>query len=389
MMLSLLALVGVYFTEVPNKLASYFSLASWLLLGAIGYRFLHFARFVVTMFFVINTTLYIYSIYVNGINPLAFAPIASLIALTLLPRIPAYFFASIYAFAPLLLLWWHPAQVDSLFWRIFIVGLVLTVMFDFFLRMFRLTNEKLSKSMKETHQANLVKQNFLANISHEIRTPLNAVFGSLQVIKSSPTDAATVEKFADLGMEHFGYINQLIENFLDLNRVSEGRLKLNETANDLGEIIQEAVGESGNKAEQKGLKLECHLEGLDCYARRLFDKARVQQIVFNLVSNAIKFTDIGSVTISAYSVDNDEVFIRVTDTGIGIPEDKRDHIFMLFEQASPSRLTPNRGSGLGLPIVKILVSMMNGSIEMTSIVGKGSTFLVKLTLPKVSENSGV
>ena len=92
MILSLLALVGVYFTEVPNKLPAYFSMASWLLFGAIGYRFLHFARFVVTMFFVINTTFYIYTIYVNGINPIAFAPIASLIALTLLPRILAYFF---------------------------------------------------------------------------------------------------------------------------------------------------------------------------------------------------------------------------------------------------------------------------------------------------------
>lgn len=190
-----------------------------------------------------------------------------------------------------------------------------------------------------------------------------------------------VIKFADTGIESYRHIDRLIQDILDDTKISEGKVQLVVKPNDLQHILALALDHTWTMAEHKELALVTEIDEGVVAEKRLCDEVRVVQIISNLLTNAIKFTDKGSVTLRVTAGSGDDIVFSVVDTGVGIPSDKIDTIFNVFEQAKPSRYREQRGSGLGLPIVKNLVNMMGGSIDVQSTEGKGSSFTVTLPLP--------
>ncbi|MBA4370807.1 MAG: hypothetical protein C0418_04430 [Coriobacteriaceae bacterium] len=220
------------------------------------------------------------------------------------------------------------------------------------------------------------KDRFLANVSHELRTPLNSVIGFSGVMLSGAAGDLTEEQERQLGMikrsgEH---LLSLINDILDLARIEAGRLRLESAEMDLAEVAADAVQRLRPQADEKGLALRT--DG-DAPVMVSADVTRVRQIALNLVGNAVKFTEAGSIAVRARSVDGHGV-LEVVDTGPGIPPDRLEHIFDRFEQVGEHAGKP-AGAGLGLSIARELARMLGGDIEVESEPGAGSTF--RLVLP--------
>jgi two-component system, sensor histidine kinase and response regulator len=236
--------------------------------------------------------------------------------------------------------------------------------------------KELEVARRRAEDAARVKADFLANMSHEIRTPMNAVMGMTDLALATQLSAeqrgylATVKVSAKALLE-------LVDDILDLSKIEAGKLELDRVELDVRETVEDAIRVLAVRAGEKGLELACRIS--PAVPRRLFgDPGRLRQVVVNLVGNAIKFTDRGEVVLDAdvFSEDEDEVRIHfsVCDTGIGVPADKRSHIFDPFTQADTSTTRRFGGSGLGLAISTQLVEMMGGTLGVESEVGRGSTF---------------
>jgi signal transduction histidine kinase/ActR/RegA family two-component response regulator len=236
------------------------------------------------------------------------------------------------------------------------------------------------RARKAAERANQLKSSFLANVSHEIRTPMNGVLGMCELLASTPLTpeqreyAVTIGKSAQLQL-------LILNDLLDSAKIEAGKLTLEPGPFSPGELIKDVHLAFSGAAAQKALNLKLHVADLPpCM---IGDSLRIRQIVNNLVGNALKFTESGTVEVIAESGlthSKSELIITVRDTGIGISPEISTKIFQKFVQADHSRTRRFGGTGLGLSICRDLVSLMGGSIDLKSSIGQGSTFRVTLPL---------
>jgi signal transduction histidine kinase/ActR/RegA family two-component response regulator len=231
----------------------------------------------------------------------------------------------------------------------------------------------------EAETANRMKDEFLATVSHELRTPLNAIIGWAHMLRNDPLDEATMERAFETIERNAKSQAQLIEDILDVSRVITGKLLLNIAPVDMAAVINAAVDCVQLAADAKGIQLEVTLAPS---ARHISgDAGRLQQVVWNLLANAIKFTPAGGrVSVRLERADH-HVQIRVSDTGEGIPTDFLPFIFDRFRQADGTSTRRHGGLGLGLAIVRHLVELHGGTVLADSEGGgRGATFTIRLPL---------
>ena len=251
--------------------------------------------------------------------------------------------------------------------------------------------EQLRERTRQAEAATAAKSAFLAHMSHEIRTPLNAVIGLSQLL--APT---TLDERQRMFVNHINaageHLLALVNDVLDVSKIEAGEMRLEWSPFDLPALLQQARAIVEMQAAQKRLHLEFELDPA-LPQRLLGDATRLKQILTNLLGNAVKFTDVGSVTLRATQLVLQErarddprpplstLRIEVSDTGIGIPREKQAAIFQPFTQADATTTRRFGGTGLGLSIVQHLVGMMDGCLDVKSEPGKGSAFGLTVTLP--------
>ena len=232
---------------------------------------------------------------------------------------------------------------------------------------------------ERVHAASRAKTAFLANMSHEIRTPLNAILGMGELLAEAelkPTERGYVEILQRAGQGLLSLVNDI----LDLSKIEAGKLQLEQTPFDLYEVVQHTTDIIASAARERGFKFG-HSVDPAVVARRIGDPLRLRQVLLNLMSNAVKFTEEGEVWIEVRpGARADHVRFDVCDTGIGIDEEKWRTIFDSFVQADESTTRRHGGTGLGLAISRSLVELMGGKIEVTSMPGKGSDFSFEVPL---------
>jgi PAS domain S-box-containing protein len=241
---------------------------------------------------------------------------------------------------------------------------------------------ELIRAKNVAEQSKKYQEQFLANITHEIRTPMNAIMGMSQLLLQSRLDN-NQQEFVDAIKLSAENLLVIINDILDLSKIQAGKMTIEQKPFELDELISGLFSTLKFRAEEKGLKFTYTIQP-GAHTHLSGDKIRIHQVLLNILSNAIKFTDAGEVSLHVREVASvnglADVSFEVTDTGIGIASDMVDVIFDNFKQTSDDTTRLYGGTGLGLTISKQLTELMNGRIQVNSAVGKGSCFTVTLPL---------
>jgi two-component system sensor histidine kinase/response regulator len=250
-------------------------------------------------------------------------------------------------------------------------------------------NEELAAALVAAKEATELKSRFLATMSHEIRTPLNGILGMTELLLSTRLDSEQRE-YGQAVRHSAEALLTVINDILDISKIEAGKLKLERVLFDPRTVIAEVIELLAPRANDKGLQLYCEAE-LDLPHILVGDPGRLRQILFNLIGNAVKFTDEGEVTVNAWLLESSlqTVVMRflVRDTGIGISPENCARLFESFVQGDSSTTRKYGGTGLGLAISKQLVEMMNGHIGVASELGRGSSFTFEVAIEKYRPES--
>ena len=246
----------------------------------------------------------------------------------------------------------------------------------------RFSQEALEKwvAAREGIQSGTVKDTLVANVSHELRTPLSIIQEGVSQLAEGLLGGTTQEQQESLAivLKNVGRLRRLIDDLLDISRLEAGDVKLKKEWINLRDLLEQVVSTLAPRVREKGLQLEMHLPShrLEIYA----DRDKVTQILTKLMENAVRFTETGSIEISAHWKKN-EVECVISDTGVGIAPENFQRLFEKFQQFGRAEGGGLRGTGLGLSIAKKLIELHGGTVRVESTPGKGTTFT--LTLPKL------
>lgn len=252
-------------------------------------------------------------------------------------------------------------------------------------------NTQLQLSIAEAHKLAESKSNFLSTMSHELRTPLNSVIGITELLIEDKPEERQKENLKILQFSAQDLLS-LINNVLDINKMDSEKLELETTPFHLAEFIRNRCAGLKIKANDKGLDFHIDIDKQLEHTHIISDPTRLSQVIYNLVSNAVKFTDKGSISVKLECTRKTEqsvdVLFSVTDTGIGIHQDRHDTVFEIFSQAESDITRKYGGTGLGLHIVKQVLDLFKSAVQLDSSPAKGTRFFFTITFATTAEISG-